>query len=155
MKALIQRVTEAHVEVAGTIIASVGLGVLVFLGFERGDDRDTAIRMIDRVMHYRLFSDRDGRLNLDVQAVSGGVIWVPQFTLVADTRQGNRANLNHGLPREPSARLFDQLLADASTRYAGSTAGAGRFGAHMSIHLVNEGPVTFLLTTNGIPNELK
>ncbi|EQD33985.1 D-tyrosyl-tRNA(Tyr) deacylase, partial [mine drainage metagenome] len=99
MKALIQRVTEAHVEVAGTIIASVGLGVLVFLGFERGDDRDTAIRMIDRVMHYRLFSDRDGRLNLDVQAVSGGVIWVPQFTLVADTRQGNRANLNHGLPR--------------------------------------------------------
>ncbi|MHB1543159.1 MAG: D-aminoacyl-tRNA deacylase [Gammaproteobacteria bacterium] len=149
MKALIQRVTEAQVEVAGEIIASVGFGMLVLLGFERDDDRETASRMIDRVMHYRLFSDPDGRLNLDVMTASGGVIWVPQFTLVADTRQGNRANLNHGLPREPSARLFEQLLADACSRYGEWTAGAGRFGAHMSIHLVNDGPVTFLLTTDG------
>lgn len=149
MKALIQRVTQAEVEVSGDIIASVGLGMLVLVGFERGDDHATALRMVDRVMHYRLFSDPEGHLNLDVEAVSGGVLWVPQFTLVADTRHGNRADLNQGLPRDPSAKLFEQLLAEARSRYPGATAGAGRFGAKMRIHLVNDGPVTFLLTTEG------
>lgn len=148
MKALIQRVIEAQVEVAGEIIASTRTGIVVFLGFERGDDFKTSGRMVDRVLHYRLFSDPDDRLNLDVRMVSGGVIWVPQFTLAADTRQGNRANLNQGLPGEPARQLFEALLSDVRSRYPDIPSGAGRFGAHMRIHLVNDGPVTFLLTAD-------
>ncbi len=150
MKALIQRVKEARVEVQGEIVASIGVGILVFLGFERGDGRDQAVRIIDRVMHYRVFSDAKDRMNLNVQSVSGGVIWVPQFTLAADTRQGNRADLNRALPREPSARLFEQLLVHAHSRYGEVMARAGRFGEQMRVHLVNDGPVTFLLATEGV-----
>jgi D-tyrosyl-tRNA(Tyr) deacylase len=146
MKALLQRVTLARVSVAGREIAAIDAGVVVFLAFERGDGVHRVLRLVDRVIAYRLFPDARGRFSLDVRTVAGQILWVPEFTLAADTRQGRRADLFPALEPDASALLFRSVLEHARECGGERLAQAGRFGAHMAVSLVNDGPVTFLLS---------
>jgi D-tyrosyl-tRNA(Tyr) deacylase len=143
MIALLQRVREAGVEVAGERIAAIGPGLLVLLGVERGDDQGTAARLLERVLGYRVFEDAQGRMNRSLVEVGGGLLLVPQFTLAADTRQGTRASFTPAAPPETGARLFAWFVDQAQAAHA--DVACGRFGAQMQVHLVNDGPVTFWL----------
>lgn len=141
--ALVQRVLEASVRAEGEIIGRIGPGVLALVGVERGDGPAQAQRLADRVLDYRLFSDTEGRMNLSVAGVGGGLLLVPQFTLAADTRRGLRASFASAAGPEEGRRLFDALVATARARHP--IVAAGQFGAHMQVALVNDGPVTFWL----------
>ena len=143
MIALIQRVTEAGVRVDGDDIAAIGHGLLVLVGVEAGDDTDQADRLAERILAYRVFADDAGKMNLDVTRVAGGVLLVPQFTLAADTRKGNRPGFSTAAAPAEGKRLFDRLVARARQRYAAIQTGV--FGADMKVRLVNDGPVTFRL----------
>jgi len=140
---LLQPVSEARVEVAGTRVGAIGPGVLLLLGVERGDGEATAARLLERVLGYRLFADAEGRMNRSLADTGGGLLVVPQFTLAADTRKGTRASFTPAAAPAEGARLFERFLALASARHA--PVAAGRFGAEMQVHLVNDGPVTFWL----------
>src|SRR5262245_43028956 len=143
MIALIQRVTRADVRVGERITGAIGRGVLALIGVSRGDDESAAERLLERVLTYRLFPDREGRMNLSVLEVQGGVLLVPQFTLAADTRKGTRAGFSTAAAPEEARRLFDYLLDQARARQA--AVAAGEFGADMQVTLTNDGPVTFWL----------
>ncbi|HTT03609.1 MAG TPA: D-aminoacyl-tRNA deacylase [Steroidobacteraceae bacterium] len=143
MIALLQRVNRAHVEIAGRIIASIDRGVLALVGVQRDDDPARADRLLERVLTYRIFPDEQGRMNRDVRAAGGGLLLVPQFTLAADTRSGTRAGFTTAAAPERARELFAYLLQQAQQRH--SPVGAGEFGAHMQVSLVNDGPVTFWL----------
>lgn len=145
MIALIQRVTRADVRVGERITGAVDRGVLALIGVSRGDDESSAERLLERVLTYRLFPDSQGRMNLSVLEVAGGLLLVPQFTLAADTRRGTRAGFSTAAAPEEARRLFDYLLDKARARHA--PVAAGEFGADMQVSLVNEGPVTFWLET--------
>ena len=145
MLGLLQRVTAAHVEVQGEVIARIEAGLMVLVGVEREDAEADAERLIDRLLGYRVFSDAQGRMNLSVRDVGGGLLLVPQFTLPADTRKGMRPSFSAAAPPELGERLFGRLVEHAVASY--DRVESGRFGAHMSIHLVNDGPVTFMLRT--------
>ena len=141
--ALIQRVTRARVTVDGDTVGSINPGLLVLVGMERGDGAAQADRMVERLLGYRVFADDAGRMNRSVADAEGGVLLVPNFTLAADTDKGTRASFTPALAPEDAAPLFDLLLkkmGDAHPKVAG-----GRFGAHMAVELINDGPVTFLL----------
>ena len=143
MLALLQRVSSARVDVDGEEIGSIGRGLLVFVGVERGDVEAEADRLVERILGYRMFSDDAGRMNRSVADVSGGVLLVPQFTLPADTSSGMRPSLSPAAPPDVGRALFDYLLETARARY--DDVASGRFGAHMQVSLTNDGPVTFLL----------
>lgn len=143
MKALIQRVTESSVTIDGEVVASIGPGLLVLLGVEKHDDTDTVGNMVKRVLAYRVFSDADGRMNLSVLDVAGGVLVVSQFTLAADTKKGLRPGFSAAAPPERAKQLYEQFVEQV--REAGVMVGTGQFGADMKVQLVNDGPVTFLL----------
>ena len=143
MIALIQRVAEAHVDVAGERIAAIGPGLLALVGVERADGRDQARRLAERVLAYRVFPDEGGRMNLDVRARGGALLAVPQFTLAADTRKGNRPGFSGAAEPGAGERLFDAFCGHCGE--LGLIPARGRFGAHMDVGLVNEGPVTFWL----------
>lgn len=143
MIGLLQRVSEASVEVAGERIASIGPGLLVLVGVQRGDDDRTTERLLERVLGYRVFPDADGRMNRSLHDTGGGLLLVPQFTLAADTRKGTRASFTPAADPEEGERLFERLCACA--RAAWPTVGTGRFGADMQVKLTNDGPVTFWL----------
>jgi len=143
MIALIQRVTRAEVQVAGTSVASIGPGLLVLIGVATGDDEVSADRLLDRVLGYRVFPDIEGRMNLDLVQRAGGLLLVPQFTLAADTSKGTRPGFSTAAEPALARRLFDHLLARARERH--SPVAAGQFGADMQVSLVNDGPVTFIL----------
>jgi D-tyrosyl-tRNA(Tyr) deacylase len=145
MIALIQRVTRADVRVGERITGAVERGVLALIGVSRGDDESSAERLLERVLTYRLFPDSQGRMNLSLLEVDGGLLLVPQFTLAADTRKGTRAGFSTAAAPAEARRLFDYLLDKARARHA--TVAAGEFGADMQVSLVNEGPVTFWLET--------
>ncbi len=147
MKALLQRVTQARVSVMGREVAAIELGILVFLAFERGDEIQRVLRLVDRVVEYRLFADTNGHFSRDVRAVAGEILWIPEFTLAADTRRGRRADLFPALPPAASAELFQAVLEHAQKCGGERLAQAGCFGAHMEVKLVNNGPVTFLLSS--------
>jgi D-tyrosyl-tRNA(Tyr) deacylase len=140
---LLQRVSSARVAVAGEEIAAIDRGLLVLVGVASGDDRARADRLLERLLGYRVFADAAGKMNLDLRAVGGGLLLVPQFTLAADTRSGTRAGFSTAAPPELGRELFDYLVVQAHARH-GNVA-CGRFGADMSVALVNEGPVTFWL----------
>lgn len=142
MIALIQRVREASVTVDGECIGSVGTGLLALIGVEKEDAAPQADRLLDRVLGYRVFPDSEGRMNLSVRDVSGGLLLVPQFTLAADTRKGMRPSFTPAAAPEAGARWFDYLLEKARLAYPGHVQ-AGQFGADMQVALVNDGPVTF------------
>jgi D-aminoacyl-tRNA deacylase len=145
MITLIQRVSEARVSVDGEVVGEIGRGVLALIGVRRGDDEAAVERLIERLLSYRIFPDDEGRMNLSVRDVSGGVLLVPQFTLAADTSKGTRAGFSTAAPPEQARRLFGLLLE--RTRAAYAPVSAGVFGAHMQVALVNDGPVTFWLET--------
>lgn len=145
MIGLLQRVCNASVTVEGQCIAEIGTGLLVFVGVEKGDAAAQAERLLERLLGYRVFSDAQGRMNLSVTDIQGGLLLVPQFTLAADTKTGMRPGF--ACAAEPAAgrHWFEFLLQSAQGRYPQVT--SGRFGADMQVALVNDGPVTFWLQT--------
>jgi len=147
MIGLLQRVTEAAVSVDGEEIARIGPGLMVLVAVERGDDETTAERLLDRLLSYRVFADAEGRMNLSVTDTGGSLLLVPQFTLAADTAKGLRPGFSRAAPPADGERLFGHLARRAGARFP--AAQAGRFGAHMRVFLVNDGPVTFWLRVPG------
>jgi D-aminoacyl-tRNA deacylase len=141
--ALLQRVSQAWVEVGSERIAAIGHGLLVLLGVERSDSVREAERLLERVLGYRMFADADGRMNLCLSDTGGGLLLVPQFTLAADTRSGRRPGFSSAAAPEEGRRLFDYFAQQAGLQHAGVQ--TGRFGAEMQVGLVNHGPVTFWL----------
>ena len=141
MIGLLQRVDGAAVEADGREIARIGRGLLVLVGVERGDDETTADRLLERLVSYRVFADPDGRMNLSVSDTGGGLLLVPQFTLAADTSSGLRPGFSRASPPADAERLFGYMAMRAEKRLPGAQ--IGRFGAHMRVSLVNDGPVTF------------
>lgn len=143
MIGLLQRVREARVEVAGDTVGSIGRGLLVLVGVEQADGEAQAERLLERLLGYRVFPDAEGRMNLSLRDIGGGLLLVPQFTLAADTRKGTRASFAPAAPAEHGRRLFEHLVEAA--RRAHAPVETGRFGADMQVSLVNDGPVTFWL----------
>lgn len=141
MIGLLQRVTGAAVEVESREIARIGPGLLVLVAVERDDTPIEAERLLERLLNYRVFADAEGRMNLSVTDVNGGLLLVPQFTLAADTKNGLRPGFSTAAPPDEGRRLFEELLGLARQRFPGVQ--AGQFGAHMQVSLVNDGPVTF------------
>jgi D-aminoacyl-tRNA deacylase len=141
--ALLQRVDEASVVVDGAVTGAIGRGLLVLVCAERGDGDAQADRLLARLLTYRVFPDDQGRMNRSLEDVAGGLLLVPQFTLAADTRSGTRPSFTPAADPETGRRLFDRFVAGA--RAARATVETGVFGAHMSVRLVNDGPVTFWL----------
>ena len=142
MIGLIQRVIEASVSVEDTTVGKIGNGLLVLLAVEPGDTTAQADRMVERLAGYRVFDDDAGRMNLSVSDTGGGLLLVPQFTLAADTRRGMRPSFTRAAPPALGQALFDEVVARARARL-GDRVATGRFGAHMRVSLVNDGPVTF------------
>lgn len=145
MIGLLQRVSEASVTVASRPVASIGPGLLVLVGVERDDSAADAARLAERIAGYRVFPDEAGRMNRSLADTGGGLLLVPQFTLAADTKKGTRASFAKAAEPETGRELFASLAAHCRQRLA--TVACGEFGAEMQVALVNEGPVTFWLTT--------
>ncbi|WCE04802.1 D-aminoacyl-tRNA deacylase [Pseudoxanthomonas sp. JBR18] len=145
MLSLIQRVTRASVVVEGGTIGAIGPGLLALVGLEPGDDEPQILRMAERLLGYRVFSDAQGRMNRSVADTGGGLLLVSQFTLAADTRSGMRPSFTTAAAPDQAERGFNRLVEVCRQRHAGVE--TGRFGAHMVVELVNDGPVTFLLRT--------
>ena len=143
MQALIQRVSQARVTVAGRETGAIGAGLLVLLCAERGDTDAEADRLLAKLLKLRIFSDAAGKMNHSVQDVGGGLLIVSQFTLAADTSGGNRPSFTNAAPPEEGRRLYDYFVAAA--RAAHPVVATGEFGADMRVSLVNEGPVTIPL----------
>ena len=143
MLALIQRVTSAEVTVEDAVLGTIGRGLLVLLGIEKDDTESDADKLLQKLLAYRVFADTEGRMNLSVQDVSGGLLLVSQFTLVADTNKGLRPGFSSAKPPREAERLYEYMLAQARARHAAVESGS--FGADMQVALVNDGPVTFLL----------
>lgn len=143
MIALLQRVTQAAVEVDGASVGKIGPGLMVLVCAERGDGEAEADRLLERVLGYRVFADAAGKMNLSLREVQGGLLLVPQFTLAADTHKGMRPSFTPAAAPAEGERLFDYFTAQA--RAAHAAVESGRFGAHMQVSLVNDGPVTIWL----------
>jgi len=140
---LLQRVARAEVEVDGASVGKIGAGLLVLVCAERGDSEAEADRLLERVLGYRVFADAEGKMNLSLIDVRGGLLLVPQFTLAADTHKGMRPSFTPAAPPQEGERLFDYFVARARASYAAVQ--TGRFGAHMQVSLTNDGPVTIWL----------
>ncbi len=145
MIALIQRVSQAQVRVATEVAGAIDRGVLAFIGVQREDTESDADRLLERLLGYRIFPDEQGKMNLDVRAIGGGLLLVSQFTLAADTRSGTRPGFSTAAAPERARQLFDYLRVQA--RLAHPIVATGEFGADMQVSLVNDGPVTFWLGT--------
>ena len=143
MIGLIQRVSRACVSTGGRRLGEISRGTLALVGVRRGDDRAAADRLLERLLSFRIFPDADGRMNLSLRAVGGGLLLVPQFTLAADTHKGTRAGFSTAADPQGARELFGYLLAQATRAH--SPVAAGEFGADMQVELVNDGPVTFWL----------
>ncbi|MCP4043010.1 MAG: D-tyrosyl-tRNA(Tyr) deacylase [Gammaproteobacteria bacterium] len=143
MIGLLQRVTQARVTIDGEVVASIGAGVLVLVGIERVDGENQAHRLLERLLGYRIFEDHEGKMNLSLRDIHGGLLLVPQFTLAANTHRGMRPSFSPAAPPAEGRRLY-QMLVDMAHREHNPVA-SGRFGANMQVTLVNDGPVTFWL----------
>jgi D-tyrosyl-tRNA(Tyr) deacylase len=144
MLALLQRVSEARVEIDGQTVGQIGAGLLVFVCAERGDSEAQAERLLAKLLKLRIFSDAAGKMNKSVQDVAGGLLIVSQFTLAADTSGGNRPSFGAAAAPDEGRRLYDYFVDKA--RAAHPQVQTGRFGAGMQVYLVNDGPVTVPLT---------
>jgi len=143
MIALLQRVTSASVSVNAERVAEIGHGLLALIGVEKQDDAAKAARLVERILGYRIFADAEGKMNLNVCDVDGSVLLVPQFTLAADTGKGMRPSFSRAADAETGRAMFDAVV-DIMERTTDRVQ-TGRFGADMSVQLVNDGPVTFWL----------
>ena len=143
MITLLQRVSQARVEVSTEIIAEIKVGILVLVGVQPDDDESTARYYVDRLLNYRVFADPEGKMNLSLKDVDGGLLLVPQFTLAANTKKGRRPSFTSAANPQHGKQIF-AVMVD----YARATHGqveCGWFGADMQVHLVNDGPVSFIL----------
>jgi D-tyrosyl-tRNA(Tyr) deacylase len=143
MLALLQRVSQARVEVDGAVVGAIGRGLLVFVCAEPDDGQAQADRLLDRLLTLRVFPDDAGKTNRSVQEVGGGLLLVSQFTLAADTRKGTRPSFSGVAPPDTARRLFDYLASAAAGRHPDVAVGV--FGADMQVTLTNDGPVTLWL----------
>jgi D-tyrosyl-tRNA(Tyr) deacylase len=143
MIALIQRVTSAQVAVGDEIVGRIGPGLLALVAVEPDDGQAQVVRMVDRLLGYRVFADDQGRMNRSLVDSAGALLLVSQFTLAADTRKGMRPSFTSAAPPEQGRHGFERLVEEARRRHA--PVETGRFGAHMQVSLVNDGPVTFRL----------
>lgn len=144
MKALIQRVTEAKVEVDGQITGQIKQGILVFLGIEKADESAQVDKMIKRLLSYRVFYDDEDKMNLSVKDISGGVLLISQFTLAADTNSGTRAGFSTAKAPAEAEQMYQDFLDKIKQQH--DPVASGVFGADMQVSLTNDGPVTFLLS---------
>ena len=142
MIALIQRVTAAKVEVEGKITGQIGKGLLVLLGVEKEDNHAKAEKLLEKVLNYRVFSDEDGKMNLNVQQAGGAILVVSQFTLAADTQKGLRPSFSKGASPALAEEMYDYFVEKCGQKISTFT---GRFAADMQVSLTNDGPVTFWL----------
>ncbi len=145
MKALIQRVSEASVTVEGELISNIGHGLVVLLGVEKGDDSAALDKLLHKVSHYRIFSDDDDKMNLNVQQVEGSLLVVSQFTLAAETNKGLRPGFSSAAAPELAETLYEEFVSKA--KKLAISVGTGSFGADMKVALINDGPVTFWLSS--------
>ncbi|MBJ2250465.1 D-tyrosyl-tRNA(Tyr) deacylase [Pseudomonas sp. MF6772] len=145
MKGLLQRVRGARVEVAGQVVGAIDQGLLVLVAVEPSDTAASADKLLHKLLNYRVFSDDEGKMNLSLKDIGGGLLLVSQFTLAADTKSGLRPSFSTAAPPALGEALFEHLLSQAQQLHG--TVASGRFGADMQVHLVNDGPVTFLLQT--------
>lgn len=145
MIGLLQRVREARVEVAGETIGAIQQGLLVFAGVEKGDTEARVDRLLERILGYRIFEDTEGKMNLSVRDIQGGLLLVSQFTLAADTDKGMRPSFTPAAAPAEGERLYSYLVQRAQSQH--QPVACGRFGANMQVSLVNDGPVTFWLQT--------
>ncbi|MFT3791027.1 MAG: D-aminoacyl-tRNA deacylase [Rudaea sp.] len=143
MIALIQRVAEARVDVENETVGRIGSGLLALIGVHPGDGEAQAGRLLERLLGYRMFSDADGKMNRSLTQTGGGLLLVSQFTLAADTRSGMRPGFSTAATPRDAEHWFNRLVELARNRHP--TVEIGRFGAHMKVSLVNDGPVTFWL----------
>lgn len=148
---LLQRVTKARVEVNTSCIAQIGNGILVLCGFEANDDQQTAARLLQKLLAYRVFSDDKGRMNRSVTDINGGVLLVPQFTLAAETTKGLRPSFSKAASPEVGQVLFKFTCNALQQQH--SECAFGKFGADMQVSLINDGPVTFWLRAR--PREMQ
>ncbi len=143
MITIIQRVTQAQVSVNDEVIGRIGQGIMALVAIEKNDAEQQAERLLERILNYRIFADQNDKMNLSLRDIAGGLLLVPQFTLAADTRKGNRPSFASAAPPEKGRELFGYLQQLAASRYPATA--FGRFGADMQVSLVNDGPVTFSL----------
>ena len=144
MIALIQRVTAAKVEVEGEITGQIGKGLLVLLGVEKEDNHAKAEKLLEKVLNYRVFSDEDDKMNLNVQQAGGAILIVSQFTLAADTQKGLRPSFSKGASPALAEEMYDYFVEKCGQKISTFT---GRFATDMQVSLTNDGPVTFWLNT--------
>ncbi len=145
MICLIQRVTQAKVEVNQNIIGQIGPGLVALTAFQPNDNSQNINRMVHKLLHYRLFADKDDKMNLNVQQVNGSLLLIPQFTLAADTQKGLRPSFSSSAKPNIATLLFDEFVDQM--RGARPLIETGEFGANMQVTLTNDGPVTFWLET--------
>ena len=143
MRALVQRASQARVQVDGEIVGEIGSGLCCLVGVTHGDDREAAVRLAAKLWHLRIFADENGHMNRSVADTSGELLVVSQFTLYGDTRKGRRPSFVAAAAPDEAARLIDELVAEL--RRLGATVATGRFGANMAVDLTNDGPVTLML----------
>ncbi len=143
MLTVIQRVTTARVEVEQQIVGQIDHGLMILCGFEPDDEIDHLNRMLTKCVNYRIFDDAQGKMNLSLKEINGGLLLVPQFTLMADTQKGLRPSFSNAAPPELGRQLFTELVNRAQQIHPNTQ--NGHFGANMQVHLCNDGPVTFLL----------
>lgn len=146
MRAVVQRVSRAEVRVEDASVGAVGPGLLVLLGVGQGDTSEEVQLLAEKIVQLRIFSDADGKFNLSVLDVGGGVLAVSQFTLFADTRRGRRPSFISAAPPDVAAPLVEHFME--AVRAGGVSVAGGRFGAHMEVEVVNDGPVTIILDTD-------
>jgi len=142
---LLQRVSQASVTVNNKLVGEIGVGLLVLVGVQKDDTKQSASRLIERLLGYRVFADAQGKMNLSVQDINGGLLLVPQFTLAADTQKGMRPSFSSAASPEIGEQLFNELVLLA--RQKCNNVATGVFGADMKVALINDGPVTFSLET--------
>ncbi len=143
MKALIQRVTQAHVSVNNETIGAIEQGLVVLLGIEKNDSLATVKKLADKVVNYRVFADANDKMNLSVKDIAGGLLVISQFTLAADTNSGRRPSFSSAALPEHAESLYEAFVAEVRAQQL--TTATGSFGADMAVSLTNDGPVTFLL----------
>jgi D-tyrosyl-tRNA(Tyr) deacylase len=143
MKALLQRVIKSSVEVDNKIVGKINSGILLFIGIEKNDDEKIAIKMIDKILNYRIFADENDKMNLSVKDTNKEILAVSQFTLAADTKSGTRAGFSTAMPPKPAEVLYDYFLANIKSKH--KKIQTGIFGADMQISLINDGPISFIL----------